>query len=338
MKYLFFDIECANCFDGKNKICEFGYVVCDDKFKVLKEENILINPQAPFDWYVLKKMLAYKKEDYLASPKYQEVFDKINSLFNEDTFVFGYSTDDDITYLNQESVRFNLPFIKCKFLDVAGIYTDLTQDKGKLAEVAKKLEVYNDEHEHRALDDAIMTMDILKKECEVNKLSLPNMVDKFYSYRGETENGSYNYPEEKFASAKKEHSNNMKYGSNNYKKFEAYVHNTKRNKEALDNPLKNKRIIISQSYEKKHYKEMLAIVKILADLGAIYTQKIDHQDYYVKYDDYKEDGSLRRCMREEYIKKNTKECKDIKVISFEEFLKFIGKSEEELSNIELQDL
>ena len=43
MRYLFFDIECCN---GRN-ICEFGYVITDDKFiKVLKEK---INPENKHD-------------------------------------------------------------------------------------------------------------------------------------------------------------------------------------------------------------------------------------------------------------------------------------------------
>lgn len=27
MNYLFFDIECSNCFGGRGKICEFGYML-----------------------------------------------------------------------------------------------------------------------------------------------------------------------------------------------------------------------------------------------------------------------------------------------------------------------
>ena len=35
MKYLFFDIECAN---RLNKICEFGYVLTDENFNILKKD------------------------------------------------------------------------------------------------------------------------------------------------------------------------------------------------------------------------------------------------------------------------------------------------------------
>ena len=37
MKYLFFDIECANCFGGKAKIYSFGYLVTDEQFNKIIE-------------------------------------------------------------------------------------------------------------------------------------------------------------------------------------------------------------------------------------------------------------------------------------------------------------
>ena len=46
MRYLFFDIECA---DGNFKICEFGYVITDESFNILTKKNILINPQCRFN-------------------------------------------------------------------------------------------------------------------------------------------------------------------------------------------------------------------------------------------------------------------------------------------------
>ena len=46
MKYLFFDIECANCFDRKGKIFSFGYVLTDEKFNVIEpREDILVSPK-----------------------------------------------------------------------------------------------------------------------------------------------------------------------------------------------------------------------------------------------------------------------------------------------------
>ena len=37
MKYLFFDIECAD--GGKGTICSLGYVIADMDFKIIKRED-----------------------------------------------------------------------------------------------------------------------------------------------------------------------------------------------------------------------------------------------------------------------------------------------------------
>ena len=46
MKYLFFDIECAD--GGKATICSFGYVIADMDFKIIKREDIIMNPEGRF--------------------------------------------------------------------------------------------------------------------------------------------------------------------------------------------------------------------------------------------------------------------------------------------------
>ena len=46
MKYLSFDIECAD--GGKATICSFGYVIADEQFRVLKKEDIVLNPDGKF--------------------------------------------------------------------------------------------------------------------------------------------------------------------------------------------------------------------------------------------------------------------------------------------------
>lgn len=76
MNYLFFDIECANSNDGA-KLCEFGYVITNEKFEKITQKNILINPAAPFDEFVIKSLLNYKKEEYDNSPLLPAVYDEI---------------------------------------------------------------------------------------------------------------------------------------------------------------------------------------------------------------------------------------------------------------------
>ena len=45
MKYLFFDIECANSFDGICKMCSFGYAIFDNKFNKIESKDILMDPE-----------------------------------------------------------------------------------------------------------------------------------------------------------------------------------------------------------------------------------------------------------------------------------------------------
>jgi hypothetical protein len=43
MDYIFFDIECANCFGGRGKICSFGYVITDENFNIRQKNDLIIN-------------------------------------------------------------------------------------------------------------------------------------------------------------------------------------------------------------------------------------------------------------------------------------------------------
>ena len=65
MRYLFFDIEGANCFDFLAKMCSFGYTITDENFKVNSKIDVIINPESPFDRHIIrKKMNAYPLEKY----------------------------------------------------------------------------------------------------------------------------------------------------------------------------------------------------------------------------------------------------------------------------------
>ena len=39
MKFVFFDIECANYINDMFTICTFGYTITDEKFNVIKKED-----------------------------------------------------------------------------------------------------------------------------------------------------------------------------------------------------------------------------------------------------------------------------------------------------------
>ena len=78
MKYLFFDVECANCFGGVGKICEFGYVLTDDKLNVIKRDDIPMCPgkgrgnrfHLTGRKHERDLVLAYDKDYYFSCPEF----------------------------------------------------------------------------------------------------------------------------------------------------------------------------------------------------------------------------------------------------------------------------
>lgn len=80
MQYLSFDIECC---DGKH-ICEFGYVITDENFKVTKKECYTINPEKPFNLIGRENredcILFFPEEKYYNSPIFPAFYNKIKNL------------------------------------------------------------------------------------------------------------------------------------------------------------------------------------------------------------------------------------------------------------------
>ena len=124
MRYLFFDIECS---EGKS-MCSFGYVLTDEKFRILEKDDILMNPEAIFHTGAWGKKnreaypgieMAYPKEVFLKSPTFPALYEKIKSLIEyKDQTVIGFSHKNDTVFLDNACKRYNLPSIDYDFVDV----------------------------------------------------------------------------------------------------------------------------------------------------------------------------------------------------------------------------
>ncbi|VEU82748.1 hypothetical protein [Acholeplasma hippikon] len=182
MKYLFFDIECANTKDGICKMCSFGYVVTDTAFNVLEKDDLIINPDDEFDWYFFKKnsriKLPYPKEKYLEYPNFLGQYKKIeNILLNDYKAIFGYNVSGDIKFIKQAYERYGLEPIEVKAYDVIKISKEYGGYTGKLANIPKELlkDEGIDLTSHKSVDDAYKTMIVLKRAlsldfCGIDKL------------------------------------------------------------------------------------------------------------------------------------------------------------------------
>lgn len=175
MKYLFFDVECANTKDGICKMYSFGYVITDTNFKVLKKEDIIINPEDTFDWYFFKKdsriKLPYPKEEYLKYPNFKDQYQYIeNILKDEYKGIFGYSVSGDLKFIKQSYERYGLEPIEINAYDVLKISKEYGGYTGKLANIPEELLKDEDVEltSHKSVDDAYKTMIVLKKALSLD--------------------------------------------------------------------------------------------------------------------------------------------------------------------------
>ena len=176
MKYLFFDCEFANSFNHIEKICEFGYVLTDEKFNILTKDNILINPNIKrdeWDFYVVKYILTRRVDEYTNKKTFANFYGKIKYLIENSDFVFGHTIDGDVHALLCDCNRYSLKKPIFDFYDIKEFYKAFSGgEKSESVEtIMKELGLANDKQAHNACNDAYNTM--LELKTILNKLDIP---------------------------------------------------------------------------------------------------------------------------------------------------------------------
>ena len=168
-RLVFFDLECANCFDGIGKICEFGAVTTDLEFNIIHRDFFLINPE---DRFALRGRggspdlrLAYPEKAYFSAPKLALKEKEIRSvLANEGTLIGGFAVRNDVSFLATDLNSYDLPQIDYPCFDVQEWVSppdhSLSLEKA-YAEIVPT-DMKRPFQEHRSVDDAEMTMEVAK--------------------------------------------------------------------------------------------------------------------------------------------------------------------------------
>ena len=170
--FVFFDCECANTFDGVGKICSLGYVICDDDLNVIESEDVVMNPECDFDWYLLSGKgdckLAYSKDYFRIKPNYEAYYKDIKKLFTTgNRYIAGFAVSNDVGFVNDANGRYELPYIQFRAFDLERYLERKYEKKQKLVEWAEEFGVAVEKFmSHKSVDDAMMTMLCLKAECE----------------------------------------------------------------------------------------------------------------------------------------------------------------------------
>lgn len=324
MNYLFFDIECANCFQGKGKICSFGYCLVDSNFNVIELKDIIINPKSIFSLGPKKGepsiQLAYKEEEFLKAPDFGYYYSEIKNLLEKkDQIVFGHAVYNDVSFLQSECQRYNKKNIEFRAYDTQILYRLLKGEK-ECSSLSKLCEKYNieTEHIHESDYDALMTMKLLKAICQEYSLNVFQVLEKCPETYIEIKDGiatkHFNVPVSK----------------------RRHVLNYSTKISAIDSKI-NKRILgkyffFSKKFIEDNEKLALVYVKEIIQQGGAYSQKLGKVDFYITNDiKNEEEETLEKINK---LNKKNKNIKILNLVDLNKLLKiddeYVNKSSEEI--------
>jgi DNA polymerase III epsilon subunit-like protein len=347
MKYLFIDIECAD--GGKATICSFGYVIADMDFRIIKREDIIMNPEGKF--YLTGRAgrpdveLAYPKERFKMAPSFPHFHRRIKELVeNPDFLVVGHSVNDDVTYLNKACRRYKLEPFSFEYFDTQRMYKELSGDKKpiSLENALLSLGVNEKFRSHQSVEDARATMLLLKSLLERAKMTIEVYKNSTNRCAGRTHGGTSRWDYISPASAKKHlakaedeassNPNSMHRGRKRHEIFRRYVECGEAIGERSDK-LKDKKVSISMNYESEHFKEMLILAGMIKAAGGAYEIKASDSDIFATFDLQDEGGAPRHCSRLGYVNAAIAEDKKIEIITLKDLLAILGTSFEELESM-----
>ena len=357
MDYIFFDIECANCFGGRGKICSFGYVITDEDFNILKKSDILINPHSKFHLHGHGNhpgiVLGYDENEFLASPDFKLYYPTIRDLLTrENSLIFGFSVMSDAGFLKSECSRFHKPLFDYEFIDIQRIFTDYKEleNTPALIKCATEYGVTETQDVHKSDDDSYFTMRVLKGLCEETGLTPLELIEKYplckcWCKDGELGSEFIKYKEIQKANKlskmeKATGSLRTNWIHNSEEKsleFSTYQRRVYIDRQATS-PLAGKKVCISSLFEEYHFNEMMNIVSQLAKMGAKYSRHAYGCDIFVTCEIMGKHNELYRCYRREKAESALKDGKEIEFISIEELFKLLGTDLESLGELHRSQL
>ncbi len=357
MDYIFFDIECANCFGGRGKICSFGYTVTDEKFNIKEKNDLLMNPHSKFHLYGSGSrpgiVLGYDEDEFFASPDFKVYYPAIRDLLTrENAIVFGFAVMSDAGFLKSECERFHREMFDYNFIDIQRIYTDHKQleNTPALIKCAAEYGVTETQDVHKSDDDSYFTMRVLKGLCEETGLSPRELIERYplskcwclygeldseYIHHKEREKANKLSRMEKLTGSLR--ANWIHSNEEHASEFTMYHKRVYVNREA-NTTLSGKRVCISILYEEYHFNEMMNIVSLLAKMGAKYTRNAFNADVFAKYDVVTRGGTRYRCYREEKALRLKNEGKSIDIIDISDLLEILGTDENEIKELSRSQL
>ena len=310
MRYLFYDVECSNCFNGEGKMCSFGYVITDSDFNVVEKRDIVMNPASRF--YLRRKdgkpeiELAYSEEYFKSQPKFDKFYEEIKEMLEyPDQIVMGHSILNDVKHLAYQCKRYKFPCINYRFGDSQLIYKKFINGGPQvgLAKICEEYEI-EPEHLHRSDDDAWATMEFVRKFCAERHVTLDKLLDDNPELTGNIEDFEVTLSGVSVTRSKRFLQ----------RQLEEYTKTLSPNQ---DGCLKGKRVCISKKFERDNADLCGYICKRVFECGGRYTRNAMRCNMFVKADE-------TACTRENSILADKKLKSRVDFINLDRLYELLG--------------
>ena len=321
MRYVFFDIECAD--GGRGSICSFGYVICDEAFREIESDDILINPNTRFCLAgrsgKANLKLAYTEEEFRRAPLFPRFYERIRGILEApDQLVIGHSVQDDVAFLCKSCARYGLDSPDFHFTDSQSLYAACVGVKGQvgLDKACDALGITEGRDVHKSEEDARMTMRMVRALCEKEGRTLSELAAT-HVCGGVTRD---------------------------LKIFCSYIHPNRTmllhylEKLEIEGPGKGifsgKRIAVATALEQPNRKEFYHLVRLISEAGGVYTRIPTQCDVFVMG----AAESSKICKRTRMAKQAKHGGARIEMISYEALLSRLGTDERQLSQMPEVDI
>ena len=325
MRYLFFDIECA---DGSKAICEFGYVLCDENLNVIRKTNILMNPECEFKLTGRKGqkdlVLNYSEEEYRKHKHFDDMYDNIKFLMTQpDIMVFGHSVSNDIRYLIKDCNRYKLDKFDYTAYDIQKMLPVFSKKNKKYTSLETAFidivpeEIRRDIKPHKADDDAMVTMLVFKSMVTDLEFTIQDLLDSC--------------PDSKISALgywKEYKANEPKRKERRRAKAEGLKNKAKRVEgQAMWDVLCNKHLpllddinsvgkfVTTSGEMKQNHEELKHLIKIISEYGYVALNKVTGSDFVIVFDE----------KNKEQLVNGFKHPYSGKVITYKEFVNLLTK-------------
>lgn len=288
MKYLFFDTECA---DGNCAICEYGFVLTDDKFNVLKKRNILMDPECRFNLRDRKGQddleLTYPYSEYYKYYPFDDSYEFIKNLMTQkDLLIFGHAVNNDIGFIFKDCNRYNLPLFDYIAYDIQKMLPVFDKHNKRYTSLEKAYvdlvpaEIRSELKDHRACDDAMKTMLVFKSmvvELEFTPKDLIESCPKSVF-------NALEYWKQAKARRKerKKHLQNAARRKIGQAMWDDLYHE---HESLLEDPNFIGKFLTVSGEMKEHHEELKNLIQIIKDKGYVAYDRINGSDYLIVFDE-----------------------------------------------------